>query len=219
MANILDYKRLSSECIAASRLERKRYSVKREYRRARCQQLGRCGEDLRAASRIGWPAGRSAGRSVGRSGSLTRTVADPSVDYSGDLTWTWKQVLGIRFSILHTTLINAARLLHRIGTYAAYGEPSALDARLRSHALPRYSLRYNVRCLFDWQRPFLARSACWNVFRADFINVLFFSSDVINMLLISIRFQIKKQKKESVLSAYVIGVDWCRWWKSSFSVK
>lgn len=25
----------------------------------------------------------------------------------GDLTWTWKQVLGIRFSILHTTLINA----------------------------------------------------------------------------------------------------------------
>lgn len=35
-----------------------------------------------AAFRIGWPAGRS----VGRSGSLTRTVADPSVDYSGDLT-------------------------------------------------------------------------------------------------------------------------------------
>lgn len=31
-------------------------------------------------------AGRPAGRSVGRSGSLTRTVADPSVDYSGDLT-------------------------------------------------------------------------------------------------------------------------------------
>lgn len=92
------------------------------------------------------PDGRPSGRSVGRSGSLTRTVADPSVDYSGDLTWTWKQVLGIRFSILHTTLINAARLLHRIGTYAAYG---ALDALARSHALPRYSLRCNVRCLFD----------------------------------------------------------------------
>lgn len=29
---------------------------------------------------------RPSGRSVGRSGSLTRTVADPSVDYSGDLT-------------------------------------------------------------------------------------------------------------------------------------
>lgn len=57
----------------------------------------------------------SSERRLGRSGSVTRTVADPSVDYSGDLTWTWKQVLGIRFSILHTTLINAARLLHRIG--------------------------------------------------------------------------------------------------------
>lgn len=86
-----------------------------------------------AASRIGWPAGRP----VGRSGSLTRTVADPSVDYSGDLTWTWKQVLGIRFSILHTTLINAARLLHRIGTYAAYGE-------LARWTLARGRMRYLV---------------------------------------------------------------------------
>lgn len=32
------------------------------------------------------PASQPSGRSVGRSGSLTRTVADPSVDYSGDLT-------------------------------------------------------------------------------------------------------------------------------------
>lgn len=111
--NILNYKRLSSERITASRLERKRYSVRREQiQRARRQQLGRCGEDLRAErAPCLASAGRPAGRSVGRSGSLTRTVADPSVDYSGDLTWTWKQVLGIRFSILHTTLINAARLL------------------------------------------------------------------------------------------------------------
>jgi len=88
-----------------------------------------------AASRIDWTAGQPSGRSVGRSGSLTRTVADPSVDYSGDLTWTWKQVLGIRFSILHTTLINAARLLHRIGTYAAYGALDALG-RMRCLVIP-----------------------------------------------------------------------------------
>lgn len=109
-------------------------TVQREERiqRARRQQLGRCGEDLRAE----W-APRLSHRPVGRSGSLTRTVADPSVDYSGDLTWTWKQVLGIRFSILHTTLINAARLLHRIGTYAAYGE-------LAHWTLARGRMRYLV---------------------------------------------------------------------------
>lgn len=72
------------------------------------------------------------GRSVGRSGSLTRTVADPSVDYSGDLTWTWKQVLGIRFSILHTTLINAARLLHRIRAASQAADRSGYAARVAS---------------------------------------------------------------------------------------
>lgn len=99
-------------------------------------------------------AERSSERRLGRSGSVTRTVADPSVDYSGDLTWTWKQVLGIRFSILHTTLINAARLLHRIGgllytcTYAA--------------------LRSLFPSLFSEDRPFVSffrhesvRPPCW----------------------------------------------------------
>lgn len=133
MFDIFDYKNLSSEHIAMSRLERKRYSVRREYRE-------RAVNSSDAAKRIFAQSERRVsriGRSVGRSGSLTRTVADPSVDYSGDLTWTWKQVLGIRFSILHTTLINAARLLHRIGTYAAYGE-------LAHWTLARGRMRYLV---------------------------------------------------------------------------
>lgn len=86
----------------------------------------------------GWSERRRR-RRPGRSGSVTRTVADPSVDYSGDLTWTWKQVLGIRFSILHTTLINAARLLHRIGGLLYLYTPRCV----------RYSLRYSE------DRPFL----------------------------------------------------------------
>jgi len=51
--------------------------------RSRCADAARMlrGEHLARAPRLA-----SAGWSVGRSGSLTRTVADPSVDYSGDLT-------------------------------------------------------------------------------------------------------------------------------------
>lgn len=50
--------------------------------------------------------------SVRRGRWLERSPIRQSIT-CGDLTWTWKQVLGIRFSILHTTLINAVRLLHR----------------------------------------------------------------------------------------------------------
>lgn len=55
---------------------------------------------------------RAVRRSVRRGRWLERSPIRQSIT-RGDLTWTWKQVLGIRFSILHTTLINAVRLLHR----------------------------------------------------------------------------------------------------------
>lgn len=144
-SNIGRYSRLQAPIVRAHRGESiKAETVQREEKTdtesapstARMLRRG-SSRGVSAAFRIGWPAGRPAGRSVGRSGSLTRTVADPSVDYSGDLTWTWKQVLGIRFSILHTTLINAARLLHRIGTYAVYGE-------LARWTLARGRMRYLV---------------------------------------------------------------------------
>lgn len=149
-------KRLSPERTrrTVSRLEHKRYTqnTKRiDTERAPSRWLGCCGEDLRARRAR---AASHIGRSVGRSGSLTRTVADPSVDYSGDLTWTWKQVLGIRFSILHTTLINAARLLHRIGTYIRAG---------RSLGRMRYLvISSNVTCV---RRPSPVRSDCRGAFR------------------------------------------------------
>lgn len=75
-----------------SRLERERYNVRRGTDTQRTRRRERLSSD--AAERIARAeqaprlasAGRTAGWSVGRSGSLTRTVADPSVDYSGDLT-------------------------------------------------------------------------------------------------------------------------------------
>ena len=60
--------------------------------------------------------------------SVTWRVADSSVDYSEDLTWTWKQVIEIRFSILHTTLINAVRLVHHFLADHSFQPRSGLNS-------------------------------------------------------------------------------------------